>query len=76
MSEMVERVARVLTELAGYDPDEAVINLSNADGKGFRWEFRSTHARAAIDAMRMPTDAVMHALENEGWDAAIDEALK
>ncbi len=61
MSEMVERVARVLTELAGYDPDEAVINLSKPDGKGFRWEFSSTQARAVIEAMREPTKAMVTA---------------
>lgn len=61
MSEMVERIARVLCERSGKNPD-------NTDGgSGFggasrvgepAWEAWADDARAVIEAMREPTEAM------------------
>lgn len=89
MSEMVERVARAI--LASHD-------YSKNDGKegGFEslspeWqEVLLANARAAIEAMREPTDDMKNCSEEvhwdyscgqcgglkEGWQMMIDEALK
>lgn len=77
MSEMVERVARVLYErnpIAGISWDAV------------REEWRELargHARAAIAAMRIPTDRMMiefchasNADTHASWEAMIDEALR
>lgn len=76
MSEMVEKVAaaicirqqtrtygRVLTSWRAPEMSRAYI------------EDRLDDARTAVFAMSEPTEAVMLALENEGWDSAIKEAL-
>lgn len=74
MSEMIERVARALAKLADND----------------NWNEFVPDARAAIEAMREPTDAMMAAVDCAGekadwlsgrawtaaWQAMIDEALK
>ena len=71
MSEMVERVARAI--VAEYGPD-------GWDADDYR-----RMARAAIAAMREPTDAMIDVLNRhaqcegfieEGWRAAMDEALR
>lgn len=91
MSEMVERVARTLAKIDGFDPDE---DPNYVDGKiytqvahppGTRlWNRYERKARAAIAAMREPTKA-MHDAGSHGyndalatviWQAMIDEALK
>lgn len=72
MSEMVERVALAMQEKAegpthgnfGERPHESYVKL----------------ARAAIAAMREPTEAMLergdHGTSADGWAAMIDEALK
>jgi hypothetical protein len=84
MSEMIERVARALCVAAGQDPD------FNYDPHGInrtddvRWRVNVTKARAAIEAMREPTEGMVYADTVKewpsdacaAWKAMIDEALK
>jgi hypothetical protein len=76
MNEMIERVARVICALHttnGADRDRLV----DRD-----WEDWVLDARAAIAAMRAPTEAMMQVPvagfvdAGEYWDAMIDAALK
>jgi hypothetical protein len=68
MSEMVERVARALADCA-LEPFDAIS----------RQKFMGD-ARAAIEAMREPTEAMLergdHGTSAAGWASMIDEALK
>ena len=75
MSEMVERVARAIATARGYGLD------ANGEDTG-DWQMFVDHARAAIEAMREPTEAMWReaSFENgyvtEGaWQAMIDAAL-
>lgn len=73
MSEIVERVARALCKLTGRDPDnEVVVRYDTVVGYGpvktvsttktiKAWELYNAQARAAIEAMRHPTDAMITA---------------
>lgn len=79
MSEMIERVAKAIYESA-YGPQANWENL----GREQKSEYLK-HARAAIAAMRKPTQGMLEALNRRaqcisdidgGWCAAIDEALK
>lgn len=84
MSEMIERVARVLAIEEDQDPDM----LNGA--VGVVWRLYEPHARALIAAMREPTPKMVAAgaeedmwVQNEGqdpqpgiWQAMIDEALR
>ena len=85
MSEMVERVARAIlaAERAAPEPDAPVLlGLKTVRA----WEARLPLARAALDAMREPTDDMWAAVPvindpndwgaREVWHAMIDEALK
>ena len=78
MSEMVERVARMLADLADFAPDDD-------------WHLFKNKATAVIEAMREPTDAMCRAADAldsvskgvlitpipaKAWEAMIDEALK
>jgi hypothetical protein len=81
MSEMVERVARAIFEA----------EYTGGEGDEYRWERSQdayrVQARAAIEAMREPTDAMRDAMRLAntniaggyggpgGWEAAIDAAL-
>lgn len=51
MSEMIERVARALAEAGGEDPNNT-------------WMFYENKSRAAIEAMREPTEAQLEAAED------------
>ena len=75
MSEMIERVAKVLEAM---DPHT---------GQGYMDEKHRPTARAAIEAMREPTEdmvvegycqeyALTHKMMVEAYQAMIDEALK
>lgn len=75
MSEMVERVARAICEVEKMNPDDAL-------GGWVHW---TEAARAAIEAMRNPTEAMELAFNRQSaerfnwpmmWAAAVDEALK
>lgn len=50
---MIERVARALCQQGGFDPDEQMPN------DGPRWCYYVPGARAAIEAMRGPTPAML-----------------
>lgn len=62
--EMVERVARAMCRAAGIDPDFRGEILSATGGKA-KWEYEVPSARAAIEAMREPGEAVIAAVENK-----------
>ena len=76
--EMIERVARAIClARGGLDPDAKQIG-----SKALVWEAFSDQARAAIEAMREPTDAMKAAAsepKNSDWDEIwhpmIDAAL-
>jgi len=92
MTTMLERVARALCVARGWNPDTCVMGGGSvsADGKSAShcyirmWENCFPEARAAIEAMREPSDAMWEAaldssLARKGWtaqyQAAIDAAL-
>lgn len=69
---MVERVARAIAKGRGLDPEA---DLSY--GKKPSWQYFTDDARAAIAAMRMPTDGMIEdGLGLTFWQTMIDEALK
>jgi hypothetical protein len=84
---MIERVARVLCEQEGRDPDEVCIGEGAATGKTwFGWQAFETNARKVLIAVRGLTDAelraggaseyvVAHGDYREFWHGAIDAAL-
>lgn len=55
MTSMIERVARALC--APFDPDETIF----LGGYQKRWKTRVDEARAAVEAMQEPTDAMVDA---------------
>lgn len=73
MSEMVDRVARALCIADGYDPD-ANENRAWLDGDvilsdtKLGWEWHIARARAALEAMREPTDEMLQAGSLLTWD--------
>jgi len=74
---MVERVARAMCVADGCNPD-ALPNEDYADGSEVLWMTYGTMARAAIAAMREPTEAIMEAFSaasTDEWRAAIDAAI-
>lgn len=82
---MVERVARALCVAAGHDPDSPTCDVFSLDDPDciYPWAGFRAQARAAIEAMREPTDemkAVVYWVENSdlpsGWRAMIDAALQ
>ena len=71
MSEMVERVAKALAREYDRDPE--------TDNVGLGTQLSTAMARAAIAAMREPTEAMLYAGWQEDssiWRAMIDAALK
>lgn len=74
MSEMVERVARAMCKARRRDPDRC-----RPEGQP-QWMKYRREARAAIEAMRKPTDEMLDTLSTgETWDRylmMIDAALK
>ncbi len=75
MSEIIERVARAIH--AADEPGEL------ADANEAHRRFCYDAARAAIEAMREPTEAMLiegchgsHVTQEDSWRAMIDEALK
>ncbi len=92
---MVERVARAIcaatniamegvTEVVLDNPDFVIPAHKRTDGKALpRWQLYVPKARAAIAAMREPTEAMIDATGSDwgsqledNWQAMIDEALK
>jgi len=75
---MVEKVARVLCWKNGMNPDLTL----GGDGENFLWHEYEDAARAAIEAMREPTEMMENAgdpftRDTQGaWQAMIDAALK
>jgi hypothetical protein len=82
MSEMVERVARaIFPEAEDYTWDDFA-NAPNGSAERITASVYRMRARAAIEAMREPTEAMVHAgMSEEGTDlpseyrAMIDAAL-
>ena len=88
MTEMIERVARALAVEAGADPDAIGTNvpLWRASNNVYvidqtlcapTWTFYERQARAAIEAMQHPTEAMMDAMfgSSDLWCAGINAAL-
>lgn len=88
MSEMVERVARVLCAKDCCDPDEPEYGFLGGSVSGYAWQGYVPQARAAIAAMREPTidmqvagteqwlcEAAMEERSPANWKAMIDAAL-
>lgn len=73
MSEMVERVAKRLYEKIHSSPIPP--NWGMVVGLGGQHVWLDL-ARAAIEAMREPTEAMRPAQTKEIWQIMIDEALK
>lgn len=79
MSDMVERVARALSIADGNHPDAC----SNDEEEQPMWTLYLKDARAAIEAMRQPTDEMINdedlpyspAETRQFWQALIDAAL-
>lgn len=80
MNEMVDRVARAMH---GADGIKSFASFDD-ESAGNQWDYRSM-ARAAIAAMREPTEAMMQAAhiiigdladQKRSWQYAIDAALK
>lgn len=82
MSEMIERVAKAI-----YDSHEFKKGWEHPDTKRLWHEFMRAEARAAIEAMREPTDEMLEASHYgeaprepnshyEVWKYMIDTALK
>lgn len=84
MDDMVERVARALAAADGMHPEA----VSNDEDQVPGWTLYVDDARAAIEAMREPTDAMTDAIWEEtadpcwrenaikAWQAGVDVALK
>lgn len=78
---MVERVARALCVRAGHDPDEIQYRGTEEIRSG--WEAYADDVRAAIRALREPSEAMvssgMAEIDHDGagdcWRAMIDAAL-
>jgi hypothetical protein len=82
MSEMVNKVARAIADAAGSDFDR--LPATHGPGHGLRNMYMNM-ARAAIEAMRLPTNAMYAAANDEFvppadaaacWLAMIDAALE
>lgn len=80
MSEMVERVARAIADAGGSDFDQ--LPSKHGPGFGLRNMYMNM-ARAAIEAMREPTQRMEDAafsqtmtIPTRGYTAMIDAALK
>lgn len=66
MSEMIERVARAICVSDGLDPDRKFKSSDISDGKApheLAWHEYQPAARAAVEAMRVPTEAQLEAAE-------------
>lgn len=62
MTTMIERVARALCVAAGHDPDRTHdIYVEGDPDAGVAWAGYRREARAAIEAMREPTEAMVDA---------------
>ena len=83
MSEMVERIARAICVASGQDPDFDYDPRGISFGDDIRWKLYVPKARAAIEAMREPTEAIRQIKTmsisygaEDIWRTMIDEALK
>lgn len=84
---MIERVARVLAEKDGVHPDWSAtgMGMPGPEDNEPGWKLYEEEARAAIEAMREPTDAMVVAGRDETdwepkaravWSSMIDAALE
>lgn len=75
MNEMIEKVARALCVANCDNPDEADFGFLSDSVKGYAWQGYVPQARAAIEAMRKPTEAMEEAYECAVDVACLGEAL-
>lgn len=80
MSEMVERVARAMAVSRGFPPDE-LLGCGAKNGQAI-WRAYEEYARAALEAMREPTEAMKRLFcsarpesPRTVWHEVIDAAL-
>lgn len=66
MTDMIERVARAICRAGGKDPDETMIELGGV--RTPMWDAFVPIARAAIEAMREPTEAMVAAMGSDLTD--------
>jgi hypothetical protein len=72
---MVERVARAMCVAVGHDPDsdwrnggDAMLGVEIPASRAQRWRLYEAQARAAIEAMREPTPAMLEASQETRRD--------
>jgi hypothetical protein len=83
MTGMTERIARAMAVSEGVDPDVIVTRFSrlDADVKHPAWCLYSAFARAAVEVMREPTEAMLDVgpgepyMDGHVWGKMIDAAL-
>ncbi len=71
MSEMIERVARTICWKNGMNPDLTL----GGDGQNFLWEEYEGQARAVIEAMREPSDAMRVAALSATHDEKVGDRV-
>jgi hypothetical protein len=85
MSQMVERVAKAIDDILGADHESLSLEMGTGSltAKKLRAEAMEDAARAAIEAMREPTKAILDIKtmstsfsNDEIWRDMIDAALK
>lgn len=80
--EMIERVARALATDMEFEPDE-IVSSFNPKFRVPRWMTFVDHARAAINAIREPSEVmveaawpnIMHENARDVWQDMVDAAL-
>lgn len=74
MSEMVERVARAIALARGMDPGGNSVTAFQGAPRDCRvWETLVPSARAAIEAMREPTEAMLKAAHQQAYEVVAEE---
>lgn len=77
MNEMITRVARVLCVEDGGNPDERAVKPGHGPVDYFLWQQYEGPARAAIEAMKEPTEGMIEAGSlHEGWTEPFDDDEK
>lgn len=82
MTEMIDRVAKAVKPLIRDLCDDHLERTSDAEDDAMAGELATTIARAAIEAMRRPTDSIREKLEEfdiydrAAWSFLIDAALE
>lgn len=83
---MIEQVARVLIQHEWENTDKACCSLTKEEYELYHWKSKQGEARAAIEAMREPSDEMLGTAMSYvprvkanlkfDWQAMIDKALE